>query len=391
MDSGGRDVDTIDRSRKRRGRWLAVAAAVIGFAAPAAAQPGSEDLQMRPAAPSRSGAWPDFPPPGDTSAPAKLPSRPNDLPAEVTTPKSPFAAPNATTSTYLPPFSGFGKGGATPVAGSFPQPDAPLDPTPAPTKVWNVSSSSASAAPPGERSPRDLGNGWKVIVNQRLKGREVPAAALAKPMSSAVPRPEWNWHGYDTYNQGRPEISELPATANTAELGRFMKYAHLWRPAVSPGAYTQATGPTNPPPVMMPLSPAANVEPAARPLVSMTPSVTTPLDATGRPSGIQSTEYRAPLAPPPGPAAAPEPPRPKVLILPETAAANPLPLAVRERVSQLCAGKCRNLTMTMPKPSRLTIGFLVKDAVEADLLTNMLGALPELAPYKVDFEVQIGQ
>ena len=64
---------------------------------------------------------------------------------------------------------------------------------------------------------------------------------------------------------------------------------------------------------------------------------------------------------------------------------------MREKISQLCAGKCRNLTVTMPKSSRLTIGFLVKDAVEADLLTNMLGALPELASYKVDFEVQIGQ
>ena len=58
-------------------------------------------------------------------------------------------------------------------------------------------------------------NGWKGVVNQKLKGREVPAAALAKPMTTGgVPRPEWNWHGYDAYNQGRPETSELPVAAH---------------------------------------------------------------------------------------------------------------------------------------------------------------------------------
>src|SRR5580765_3583696 len=112
MDSGGRDVDTIARSRKR---WLAVAAAVIGLSAPVAAQPGSDDLQMKPAAPSRGNAWPDFPPPPDAS---KIPSRASDLPVESTGPKTPFA----TNTGYLPPFQGLGKGGVVPAAGSFPQP-----------------------------------------------------------------------------------------------------------------------------------------------------------------------------------------------------------------------------------------------------------------------------
>jgi hypothetical protein len=79
------------------------------------------------------------------------------------------------------------------------------------------------------------------------------------------------------------------------------------------------------------------------------------------------------------------------MVLPETGGASRLPLAVRERVSEVCTGKCRNLAVTMTAPSRLTVSFLVKDSLEAELLTNMIGALPELASYKVDFEVQIGQ
>jgi hypothetical protein len=378
-------VDTIARIRKR---WLAVAAAVIGLSAPVAAQPGSDDLQMKPAAPPRGNAWPDFPPPPDAT---KIPTRPAELPLDNTGPKSPFA----TTSGYLPPFQGMGKGNAVPAAGSFPQPDAPLDPTPAPAKVWNVSSN-PNAAPgtqSGDRTPRDFGNGWKGVVNQKLTGREAPAAALAKPVGTGGPRPAWNWHGYDTPNQGRPEVSELPPGANAAELDRYKKYAHLWRPAVWAGTYTQAlTTPTNSAPLMMPLSTTANAEPTVKPTASMTPSVTVPLDAVGRPaSPIQPTEYRAPLQPPPVPPTAPVPPRPKVVILPDAGGANGLPLGVRERVSQVCTGKCRNLAVTMPKPSRLTISFMVKDPMEAELLTNMLGALPELAAYKVDFEVQIGQ
>ena len=123
----------------------------------------------------------------------------------------------------------------------------------------------------------------------------------------------------------------------------------------------------------------------------MTPAITVPLDDAGRPA-IRTTEYRAPL-PPPTPPSPPEPIKPKVIYAPQPDAggARSLPLPVRERLSGVCAGKCRNLAVDLQTPTRLNISFLVRDQVEAEMLTNMLGALPELAPYKVDFEVQIGQ
>jgi hypothetical protein len=372
-------------------RWLAVAA-LVGLAAPALAQPGSgDDLQMRPAQ-NRNGAWPEFAPPPDSNSASPIPTRPSELPADVTAPKNPIA----TTSGNLPSFAGFGRAGGAPQPGSFPQPDtaAPLDPTPAPApgKVWNVSSN-PNAAPTqqpaaGERTPREFGNGWKGVI----KGQN-HAANLARPRSSGGPRPEWGWHGYDNYNRGRPETTDVASTS--AEMAPYMKYAHLWKPAVTAGGYSQpTTGLVESTPIMpmVPATTTSGFEPPARPMGSMTPSVTVPVDASGRPgSPIQTTEYRAPLTPPPAPPVAPEVARPKVMFLPETGGTNRLPLAVREKISEVCTGKCRNLAVTMQTPSRLTVSFLVKDQIEAELLTNMLGSLPELAPYKVDFEVQIGQ
>lgn len=386
----------IDRSTKR---WLAVAAAVIGLAAPAAAQPGGEDLKLQPP-PAKNGAWPDFPPPGESTSASKIPTRPADLPADVAAPKAPIA----TTGGLLPSFNGVGKNGKAPQPGAFPQPGADgLDPTPAPNKIWNVSSNPNAALPPGgltqpvERNPRDFGSGWKGVI--KGQNQQVPAANLAKPRAAGLPRPEWNWHGYDSYNQGRAETNELTSATN-ADMAPYQKYAHQWRPAVSAGSYSQSqqglagSAPVMPTiPVATPLpSTTTSIEPITRPATGpATPSITIPLDPPGRVSSIQPTEFRAPLTPPPAPPVAPEPARPKVVTLPDAGGANGLPLVVRQKISEICANRCRNLAVSMQSPTRMTVSFLVKDQFEAELLTNMLSALPELAAYKVDFEVQIGQ
>ncbi len=100
---------------------------------------------------------------------------------------------------------------------------------------------------------------------------------------------------------------------------------------------------------------------------------------------IQQSEFRAPAAPV-------ELPKPRAIYV-QPAADNPnqAPLAVRQKLSEVCAGKCRNLAVEKVSGNRLRVAFLVRDQVEADMLTNLLGGLPELAAYKVDFEVQIGQ
>jgi hypothetical protein len=76
---------------------------------------------------------------------------------------------------------------------------------------------------------------------------------------------------------------------------------------------------------------------------------------------------------------------------PPPEAPNSVPLAVRQRLTEMCAGKCRNLGVELSSPMHLRVAFTVRDQVEADMLTNLLGGIAELAPYKVDFEVQIRQ
>jgi hypothetical protein len=113
-------------------------------------------------------------------------------------------------------------------------------------------------------------------------------------------------------------------------------------------------------------------------------------------------EWRGAINPDPTPAAGPTqtsytptalPARP-VQVLPDpppNTAGYRIPLHIRERISAICDGKARNLVVEQPSPIRLRIAFLVRTPSDAESLTTQLAALPELGPFKVDFEVQIGQ
>src|SRR5262249_12533748 len=144
-------------------------------------------------------------------------------------------------------------------------------------KVWVVAPQDARtmALAPGEtvRDPRQFGQGWRTFVNQKVLGREgfPPAATLATPRSTSH-KPEWNWHGYGEFNQGRATVVEhLTESANqasAADLAPFMKYAHLWHPSNMNSTSTLIQSPMTvstptPTPREQPTEPAA-----------LTPSVT---------------------------------------------------------------------------------------------------------------------
>lgn len=428
-------METNTRRTHRCTAWL-TAAAALAFAAPSAAQPSDTEIRPpQPLPPPKLSTWPDFPaepllpPPGGApKAKAKEPidfggPKPVDnsvVPAGGFSTKS--VRPAATTSAQLPAFSGFGKGGEIPRAGSFPQPDMPpnsLAAAAVPEKVWTVQPVAGAARPvglPPERMPRDFGNGFKGVVNQRVLGREGPAAAILPPRNAFGPRPEWGWHGYESFDVSKSGggIHDSAERANTADMAPFMKYAHQWRPSSIGAALAQANqqqgyaaapptmGPAMTPSVTTPAPSTHSVtsEPATR-APMLTPSVTTPLPIIPDAGPIQNTEFRA--APVTGNTlgqpSEPLPPlprvesKPKVAVVPppDIGGANRLPLAVRERISGICAGKCRNLAVEMLSPVRLRVAFLVKDQIDAEMLTSQLAGLQELAPYKVDFEVQIGQ
>ncbi len=273
-----------------------------------------------------------------------------------------------------------------------------------------------------DRSPREFGTGWKNFLNQQVHNRGglpgTHAAMLAAPRSaSAGPRPDWNWYGYDGYNMGQPRTSPGVETSNASDLAPFMKYAHLWRPAgpALPNALPAANPATRSPI----LSPASFDQVSSMPPVGDTnshwggygkisaanpPKPLPPLDsaAGALPGGIQF--HAAPIESNASSTSAKLPPLTPPPVLPQASGPltinyavapvegnNRIPLQVREKISQICDTKCRNLVVESISRIRLRISFLVKEQSDAEILTNLLGSAAELAPYKVDFEVQIGQ
>ncbi len=372
-------METISRKTRGRLKWWTAAAALVGFVVPVAGQPADQlTLPARPVS-TAPGAWPDYPQPAGSNFGASDSSSESLPRFDPTKP-----AGRVTTSPNLPSFAGFGA--ARPALGQSISPTGAL--LPASTGYNNAS--------PWERSPRDFGNGWKNFVSQQITG--MPAASLAAPRSaSAGPRPDWNWNGYEGYNRGRPTPTGPTVDgASAADLAPFMKYSHLWRPA------GQST-------VTRPNAVAGQndgLTAAGFNSVNDVNSKWSGYGATNNPTSAKPPEAgqvhfhaappesRPPAPLPPLMAPAPlvsNTPAPVNFVPAPAEGANRLHLQVREKISQICSSRCRNLVVEMISPIRLRIAFLVKDQTEADMLTNLLGSIPELAPYKVDFEVQIGQ
>ncbi len=235
-------MTTIIRKMRRRA-WWAAAATVVSFVAPVAGQspdPANQPqlLPPKPLPALQSGDWPQFPEPSAAPSEAtpgpELKPRVEPLrPAPSPTSQAVWMVAPANRGAAAPSFAGLGAAGAE----------------------------SAPANASFERSPREFGNGWRSYVNQNVRPRDGlpslggPAATLAAPRPvSVMPRPEWNWHGYDAYNRGRPAAAApAVAGASAADMAPFMKYAHLWRPAGA-GAATALAHANDP--AESPVSPA---------------------------------------------------------------------------------------------------------------------------------------
>jgi len=227
-----------------------------------------------------------------------------------------------------------------------------------------------------ERNPHEFGNGFKNMINQ--KGPAAPAAALMAPPGGIVSNhPDWGWHGYGDYNtHSRPVASTVqPVSTLAADMAPYMKYAHLWHPT-SNGFQTMnlASIPAEGPPLGASAGPSPTLMPTVDSPVNWhgadgATSAATPIVPA---EPVRTANFSAP-EPPPGPVN------------------SRLPLQVRQRVSEVCAGKALNLAVEPLSPIRLRVGMTVKTHADAEWLTSQLAALPELRPYKVDFEMQIGE
>jgi hypothetical protein len=292
----------------------------------------------------------------------------------------------------------------------------PIQPTnPPPPRVWNVAPTGPQLPANGGMPPRSTAPmwqmrpmsqptgqpipatsglaGWRMPNQGQMPAPNAPAAMLAVPRGAITPtaRPDWNWHGYDTYNAfGRPAQPVAAANSAPADMAPYMKYAHLWR--LSQNAIVKpspAPVPTGVPAELPGLNPANAVNmPNPDPNVEWrgtgdSSNQGTAVSEGWSNNGVTTANFNGNL-----------PTRPAqdvIVVEPPSQAVARTPLQVRAKISEVCSGTARNLIVEQLSPIRLRVAFMVRDQVDAETLTNQLSALRELAPYKVDFEVQIGQ
>jgi hypothetical protein len=64
---------------------------------------------------------------------------------------------------------------------------------------------------------------------------------------------------------------------------------------------------------------------------------------------------------------------------------------LRSRIEQACAGKGHDLEVYARGPDSLLVRVKVAKAADAEQVANRISQLPELAPYRVSFEMRVGQ
>ena len=64
---------------------------------------------------------------------------------------------------------------------------------------------------------------------------------------------------------------------------------------------------------------------------------------------------------------------------------------LRSRIEQACADKGRELELYSRGPGSLLVRVKVAKSADAELVANRISQLPELAPYRVSFEMRVGQ
>jgi hypothetical protein len=293
---------------------------------------------------------------------------------------------------------------------------------PGPTTNSNIGLPPAKPAKPQTQT--------NMVVNASLPA---PAAVLIAPRALPVAaRPDWGWNGYDNFNQMSPTNRQPPqivqadnrsASAITnPDMGPYMKYAHLWRPSNGSAAITNpalAQRPAALPADDTGFSIAKENSPAAAgsdpghihalppgsldgPILNPEPEGSShvqpahygpgaaehrksesvqPVDSlTVWPTSARSIETKPEGRP--APISTPPPPAP---------GGTSLPLPIRQKIGEICKDGARNLVVEQISPLHLRVGFVCKTQAEADAVTNHLASMPELRPYNLDYEIQIGQ
>jgi hypothetical protein len=318
---------------------------------------------------------------------------------------------------------------AAPRAADMSQPLSPFSVIPDPVQSAGFHTSLTStpgaavtiAAPPEASAP---------IPSSK---RSEPADGTATlPMPTPIPAnpafmapsaaPAWRWHGYGAVATGEalpPAAPRGPTTFDTTPAGSAVlaiptgpetSLGTDWRqPGAVPAFGARAEVP--PLPAAATPQPLSANEPAWKSLgerVTLGNPMSASRDAWQPPSAILTVSATAPAWRPP--AVTLDPPQVAAAYTAKPADSTPIrPVsyavpapapraepphvssAVRRGIERVCAGRGRDLDVVVRGPTNLLVRLKVRYPADAEYLANAISRMPELAPYQVQFEMQVAK
>jgi hypothetical protein len=256
----------------------------------------------------------------------------------------------------------------------------------------------------------------------------LPSFPTAPPVPSAAPA--WRWHGYGAVITG----DNLPPTAPAVPTGSAVS-ALPAGPDVSqgtdgkqPGAAPAFTQSPDGAPAAMPASAVAPqplsaneprhqatgeqvaavnpmstdserwvsmARPAATPIMTVSATVPVfhgPVVTLDPPRAIVGPTSRTVGDPPILAAPIAMPPLPPIQpVAYSTPAPRPttIPSSIRSEIERVCAVRGHDLDVSTRGPSSLMVKLKVRQAADAEYLANAISRLPDLAPYQVQFQMQV--
>jgi hypothetical protein len=279
-------------------------------------------------------APPDATPPATSgTTPLPMPNRVPPPPTGTLTPQYPaFSAPSAAPAWRWHGYGSVIVADPSPLAGTkVPTPNA-LAPTGSAVSAFP---SAADAVPTSDWRQ----TGAVPAFGPPADGTPLPAPARPQPLSAN--EPAWKAGG-ERVALANPMYAGRDSWAPTAPIVTVSASAPAWRgPAVTLDA-PRAVG-------------------------------TYVSRAVSEPTSIRPVSYTVP-APPPA-----------------TPAPTPLPAAVRFGIERVCAGRGREVEVAVRGPTSLLVRLKVRHPADAEYLANAISRMPELAPYHVQFEMQVAK
>jgi hypothetical protein len=235
-------------------------------------------------------------------------------------------------------------------------------------------------------------------------GPAMPPMSPGPPPPPVVPAPLWRWYGYGGVKptdiiEPLPMATPTPAKANTPVTTPAASNQTVpeWRPALPGPAPSSAVDAMPMPPMPAVPTSAAPAAPTMEQAAAANrmPGVIITASAVGAAWGDPAATLDAPR---PAGSYVPNAVSP-TFILPASYTvpmsysrppAQPVSFApVRLSIERVCVNRGRDLELIPQSQSTLLVRLKVRQVADAQYLANVISKLPELAPYKVLFEMQV--